>query len=52
VVGAPQILFSIVLFGAIYVVLGLLWLHLLRKEILHGPEVGGSHVGEVPVATA
>jgi cytochrome d ubiquinol oxidase subunit I len=42
VVGAPQILFSIVLFGAIYAVLGVLWLYLLRREIIHGPALAGT----------
>jgi cytochrome d ubiquinol oxidase subunit I len=37
VVGAPEVLFSIVLFGLIYLVLGVLWLFLLRREIVHGP---------------
>ncbi len=37
VVTAPEVLSSLLLFGAIYVVLGGLWLYLLRKEILHGP---------------
>jgi cytochrome d ubiquinol oxidase subunit I len=37
VVTGPEILFSIVLFSAIYLLLGFLWLYLLRKEILHGP---------------
>ncbi len=51
VVGAPQILFSIVLFGAIYAVLGVLWLYLLRREIVHGPALPGSE-GEVGHAAA
>jgi len=38
VVAAPAILFSIILFSVIYLCLGLLWLFLIRKEILHGPE--------------
>jgi cytochrome bd ubiquinol oxidase subunit I len=42
VVGAPQLLFSIVLFGAIYAVLGVLWLYLLRREIIHGPALAGT----------
>jgi cytochrome d ubiquinol oxidase subunit I len=42
VVGAPQILFSIVLFGVIYAVLGVLWLYLLRREIVHGPALAGT----------
>ncbi len=40
VVAAPAILFSIALFSIIYLVLGLLWLYLLRREIQHGPEPG------------
>lgn len=38
VVKAPEVLASLVLFSVIYAVLGGLWLSLLRKEILHGPE--------------
>ncbi len=37
VVPASHVLFSIVLFSIIYALLGALWLHLLRKEIVHGP---------------
>jgi cytochrome d ubiquinol oxidase subunit I len=37
VVGAPQLVFSIVLFSVIYLLLGGLWVYLMRKEILHGP---------------
>ena len=51
VVGAPQILSSIVLFGAIYAVLGVLWLYLLRREIIHGPALAGTE-GEVHHAAA
>ena len=43
VVTAPELLFSIALFGLVYLGLGALWLYTLRKEIVHGP------VGE-PVA--
>jgi cytochrome bd ubiquinol oxidase subunit I len=39
VVVAPQIIFSIALFSVIYLLLGSVWLFLLRKEISHGPEV-------------
>lgn len=35
---APEILFSIIMFGAIYLLLGSVWAYLLRKEIIHGPE--------------
>lgn len=38
VVSPGEILFSLVLFSVIYLALGALWLYLLRKEILHGPE--------------
>jgi cytochrome d ubiquinol oxidase subunit I len=51
VVDAPQVLFSIVLFGAIYLVLGVLWLYLLRREIAHGPAPAGAE-GEVRHAAA
>jgi cytochrome d ubiquinol oxidase subunit I len=38
VVYAPSILFSIILFSILYLVLGALWLYLLRREFEHGPE--------------
>lgn len=38
VVIAPEILTSIVMFGIIYLLLGSIWIYLLRKEVLHGPE--------------
>ncbi len=38
VVSAPEILFSILLFGAIYLLLGGLWLFLVRRAILVGPD--------------
>lgn len=38
VVGAPEIVFSIVLFSILYLALGLLWLFLIRREILRGPD--------------
>jgi cytochrome d ubiquinol oxidase subunit I len=41
-VPAGDILFSILLFGAIYVALGALWIHLIVKEVRHGPEVVAS----------
>jgi cytochrome bd ubiquinol oxidase subunit I len=50
VVGGPQVLFSLVLFGLIYLVLGALWLFLLRREIVHGPQDGSE--GEVHHAAA
>jgi cytochrome bd ubiquinol oxidase subunit I len=37
VVSGPEILASILLFGSIYLLLGALWLFLLRREIVHGP---------------
>ncbi len=37
-VGAPEILFSILLFGTIYLLLGALYLFLLFREAGHGPE--------------
>jgi cytochrome d ubiquinol oxidase subunit I len=37
-VGAPEILFSIVLFAVVYLALGALWLFLLLREIARGPE--------------
>lgn len=38
VVIAPEILTSIVLFGIIYLLLGSVWIYLLRREVHHGPE--------------
>jgi cytochrome d ubiquinol oxidase subunit I len=37
VVTGPEVLFSIVLFTAIYLALGFLWLYQIRREVLHGP---------------
>jgi cytochrome d ubiquinol oxidase subunit I len=37
-VSGPDVLVSLVLLAAVYTVLGSLWLFLLRREILHGPE--------------
>ena len=39
-VTAPEIAFSIALFSLIYLLLGSVWVYLLRKEIVHGPEIG------------
>jgi cytochrome bd ubiquinol oxidase subunit I len=50
VVGGPELVFSLVLFGLIYLLLGALWLFLLRREILHGPKDGSE--GEVRHAAA
>jgi len=52
VVGAPELLFSIVLFTILDVALGGLWLYLLRREIVHGPEAAGAREGEVRHAAA
>jgi cytochrome d ubiquinol oxidase subunit I len=38
VVTAPELVFSIVLFSFVYAGLGGVWLYILRKEILHGPD--------------
>ncbi|MGN6183569.1 MAG: cytochrome ubiquinol oxidase subunit I, partial [Thermoanaerobaculia bacterium] len=38
VVIAPEVLTSIVLFGIIYALLGSIWVFLLRREVMHGPE--------------
>jgi cytochrome d ubiquinol oxidase subunit I len=38
IVSAPEILTSIILFGIIYLLLGSVWIYLLRREVLHGPE--------------
>ncbi len=37
VVTAPQVLFSILLFSAIYLLLGTTWLYILCREVSHGP---------------
>jgi cytochrome d ubiquinol oxidase subunit I len=52
VVGAPAIVFSIVLFTVLDVVLGVLWLYLVRREIVHGPEASRATGGEVRHAAA
>ncbi|MGZ5432386.1 MAG: cytochrome ubiquinol oxidase subunit I, partial [Thermoanaerobaculia bacterium] len=38
VVIAPEIITSIALFAVIYSLLGTVWIFLLRREVLHGPE--------------
>jgi cytochrome d ubiquinol oxidase subunit I len=38
VVSAEEIMFSIVMFGAIYVLLGAVWLYLLFRKVRKGPE--------------
>jgi cytochrome d ubiquinol oxidase subunit I len=43
-VTAGEILFSIILFGIIYLILGALYLFLLFKEVKHGPELIGQEV--------
>jgi cytochrome d ubiquinol oxidase subunit I len=50
VVIAPEIVTSIVLFGIIYLLLGSVWIYLLRREALHGPE--GEPLPETPAAQA
>jgi cytochrome d ubiquinol oxidase subunit I len=42
VVGAPEILFSTILFSAIYALLGSLWFFLLYREVTHGPEAAAT----------
>ncbi|HVN48007.1 MAG TPA: cytochrome ubiquinol oxidase subunit I [Bacteroidota bacterium] len=37
-VSAPEILFSIILFGCVYLLLGALYIYLLVREVKHGPE--------------
>jgi cytochrome d ubiquinol oxidase subunit I len=37
VVGAPEILASIIVFSLLYLLLGALWLYLMRREVQHGP---------------
>jgi cytochrome d ubiquinol oxidase subunit I len=44
-VAAEQILGSIVMFGAIYALLGVLWIYVLHQKISHGPDV---HEGPPP----
>ena len=38
IVRAPELLFSLALFSVIYLALFALWIALLKKEIVHGPE--------------
>ncbi len=40
VVSGPELVFSIALFTVIYLLLGALWLFLLRREVVHGPVTG------------
>jgi cytochrome d ubiquinol oxidase subunit I len=37
-VTAEEILFSIILFGIVYLLLGCLYVYLLRREVHHGPQ--------------
>ncbi len=46
-VPAGNVLFSIVLFSLIYLLLFALWIHILNKEVLHGPE-GDDHLPASP----
>jgi len=51
VVTAPEIVTSIVLFGAIYLLLGSLWFFLLRREVLRRPagqSIDDAHVVATP----
>jgi cytochrome d ubiquinol oxidase subunit I len=50
----PQVLTSIALFGAIYLLLGALWIRVLHEKIRHGPEPAeeGPDGGLVGAATA
>ena len=50
VVLAPEIVTSIALFGVIYLLLGAVWIHLLRREVVHGPE--GEPLPELEPAVA
>ncbi len=50
VVGSGELLFSIGLFGAVYTLLFVLWVYLMRREILHGP--APSPVPERPIGEA
>lgn len=50
IVIAPEVLTSIVLFGIIYLLLGSLWIYLLRREVIHGPE--GLELPEADAETA
>jgi cytochrome d ubiquinol oxidase subunit I len=50
VVGGPELLFSVLLFSVLYLVLGALWLFLLRREIVLGPKADSE--GEVRHAAA
>lgn len=47
VVSAAEILFSIILFGSVYALLFVLWIYLMRKEILHGPADEADAAGRV-----
>jgi cytochrome d ubiquinol oxidase subunit I len=51
-VGAPEILFSIVLFSVVYLALGALWLFLVLREIARGPEPLGLDRAEAEGAHA
>jgi cytochrome d ubiquinol oxidase subunit I len=51
-VRAGEVLASIIMFGAIYLLLGALWLVVLNHKIQHGPEPAGSKGRERLVAAA
>ena len=42
---SEQVLASLILFGVIYVLLGVLWLFLLDRKIKHGPDAPGELAG-------
>ena len=52
VVRAPEILFSLLLFSAVYLVLGALWLFLILREIRRGPEPAESPGAEAEASHA
>lgn len=47
-VGAGEILFSLILFGLIYLLLGALWLFLMFRAAKASPEAAPSHIGPEP----
>jgi cytochrome bd ubiquinol oxidase subunit I len=49
-VSGPDVLVSLLLLAAVYTLLGGLWLFLMRREILHGPEPVASAIGEEVLA--
>jgi cytochrome d ubiquinol oxidase subunit I len=49
VVSAPEILASIIAFSLVYLLLGALWIFLMRREILHGPAPAPVEEEEQPI---